>query len=437
MTDHPTPSTSPNPPDKAPAKSRPAPKTNVKRTALADGGGIKGQIERHRALKQHWSEQYHKGLKNPRLQFKDEYALGKEYGVHRRTILNDVAYFQDREDLPVDFIESRGGFGYLEEVKPIAGDEFTRGEYLALWLSVKSFEAWGGLPHQKRMPTILRKLKASGASLDADQLRAMRKDITFKAGGFQAPVDQGTFETVLQSLLKKEQLSFGYLSLDQRRALRQGKSAAPSPGSSHPRILSETPELRRVLPLHLLCWDYAWYLFAWDPMRNDIRTFALGRMSNAALTGEHFDKPPVTFDLRKELEKSFGITRGGKAVDVHLRFKRRAVPLIIERLWHPSQQMFENEDGTLDLTMKVAIVPELVRWVQSWGDDIAVLAPTSLDDTVLEACRKRIAESARRRGLQALNRENQNSPRPQLAQGTSTAADGTLDLSMRVANVPE
>ena len=119
----------------------------------------------------------------------------------------------------------------------------------------------------------------------------------------------------------------------------------------------------------------------------------------AVAANEHFDKAPVAFDLRKELEKSFGITRGGKPVDVHLRFKRRAVPLIIERLWHPSQQMFENEDGTLDLTMHVAIVPELVRWVQSWGDDIAVLAPTSLDDTVLEACRKRIEESALRRAI--------------------------------------
>jgi predicted DNA-binding transcriptional regulator YafY len=373
---------------------RPAPKPHVKRRALADGGGIKGQLERHQDLKQHWSEQYYKGLRNPKLPFKDEHALAAEYGVTSRTILNDVAYFQNREELPVDFIESRGGFGYLEEVKSFSGDEFTRGEYLALWLSVKSFEAWGGLPHQKRMPTILRKLKASGAAMDPAQLRAMRQSVTFKAGGFQAPVDQEIFETVLQALLKKEKLQFGYLSLDQRRALRE--QPASSTASA---VIPKTPEVRCVLPLHLLCWDYAWYLFAWDPARKDIRTFALGRMSGATLTGKQFDKVPVKFDLRKELEQSFGITRGGKSVPVHLRFQPRAVPLIVERLWHPSQEMIENEDGTLDLTMKVAIVPELVRWVQSWGADIAILEPTSLDDLVLDACRKRLEEAARRRGL--------------------------------------
>ena len=394
MNDLPSPSAAPAHPEAPPVRKRPAPKPQVVRRALADGGGTKGQLERHQALKQHWSEQFYKGLKNPKLPFKDEHALGAEYGVNPRTIINDVRFFQDREGLPVDFIKSRGGFGYLEEVKSFSGDEFTRGEYLALWLSVKSFEAWGGLPHQKRMPTILRKLKSSGASMDSAQLRAMRQNITFKAGGFQAPVDQEIFETVLQALLKKEELRFGYLSLEQRRALRE-KSASSAPSA----VIPNAPELRRVLPLHLLCWDYAWYLFAWDPARKDIRTFALGRMSEAALTGKHFDKVPVKFDLRKELEQSFGITRGGKPVHVHLRFQPRAVPLIVERLWHPTQVMIENEDGTLDLTMKVAIVPELVRWVQSWGADIAILEPTSLDDLVLDACRKRLEEAARRRGL--------------------------------------
>jgi hypothetical protein len=52
-------------------------------------------------------------------------------------------------------------------------------------------------------------------------------------------------------------------------------------------------------------------------------------------------------------------------VRVHLRYEKRAIPLVIERLWHPSQEMIENEDGTLDLTMQVAVVPELVRWCRA------------------------------------------------------------------------
>ena len=94
------------------------------------------------------------------------------------------------------------------------------------------------------------------------------------------------------------------------------------------------------------------------------------------------------------------MTGGGKAVDVHLRFGPIAVPLIIERLWHPTQKMIENEGGTLDLTMRVAIMPELVRWVLSSGDDCEVLAPMALDDMVLEKhlrCWEKGAERRKRK----------------------------------------
>ena len=43
-----------------------------------------------------------------------------------------------------------------------------------------------------------------------------------------------------------------------------------------------------------------------------------------------------------------------------------------------------------------AVVPELVRWVQSWGADVDVLAPTSLDDTVLAEARRILEKAARR-----------------------------------------
>jgi predicted DNA-binding transcriptional regulator YafY len=377
--------------------------------------------------------------------------LGADFGVNEKTIRTDIHYLRSAESLPIDEIRERGGWGFTEEVKAFDGDEFTRGEYLALWLSVQSLEAWGGLPQQKKMPSLMRKLKATAAEMDPDQLNRMRRYVTFKAGGFQAPVEQGVFDTVMRALLRREELAFGYVSLTRQREqiqLHEGNSAAGTdgqlvlPGAAAPALRAAlragdvaplhstsnaqvgaskgktaraafdpsasvlswaagagvTPEPRRVQPLHLLCWEYAWYLFAWDYERNDIRTFALGRMSGAEATGVPFE-PAVKFDLRKELSKSFGITRGKKAVRVHLRFQPRAIPLVIERLWLPSQCMIENEDGTLDLTMDVAVTPELTRWVQSWGADCAVLAPESLDDEVLKEARKKLEEAARRRGI--------------------------------------
>jgi hypothetical protein len=78
------------------------------------------------------------------------------------------------------------------------------------------------LPQQKTMPGILRKLKATAAALDPEQLKRMRGCITFKAGGFQAPLEQGIFDTVLRALLEREELTFGYVSLTRRRENTRG-----------------------------------------------------------------------------------------------------------------------------------------------------------------------------------------------------------------------
>jgi proteasome accessory factor B len=382
------------------------------RVSAVNGGGTARQSERRRELRELFAVEYYKALRNPELRFKGPHELGADYRVSEKTIREDIKYLRLAEGLPVDHIDARGGYGFTEEVKALPGDEFTRGEYLALWMSVQSFEAWGGLPQQKKMPGIMRKLKAAGASMAPEQLKCMRERVTFKAGGFQAPVEQEVFDTVLAAVLERRELCFGYASLSKRREVLEGQAQEGNRGGHAERggrggkktavlvnsaLVPVEPEARRVQPLHLLCWEYAWYLFAWDPARDDIRTFALGRMSGVTGTETHFT-PEVKFNLRKELAKSFGITRGGKEVTVHLRFRKRAIPLVIERLWHASQEMIENEDGTLDLVMRLAVVPELVRWVNSWGRDVSVLAPTSLDDEVLEDARLRLEDGARRRG---------------------------------------
>ena len=43
---------------------------------------------------------------------------------------------------------------------------------------------------------------------------------------------------------------------------------------------------------------------------------------------------------------------------IHLRFVPAAIPLIVERLRHPTLEMALIEDGLLDLTMAVAVGPE-------------------------------------------------------------------------------
>ena len=76
-----------------------------------------------------------------------------------------------------------------------------------------------------------------------------------------------------------------------------------------------------------------------------------------------------------------------------------AIPLIVERLWHPTQKMVLNEDGTLDLTMAVAICPELIRLVAGWREDVQVLSPMSLDKAPITGSAESLRRTAARLGV--------------------------------------
>lgn len=317
-------------------------------------------------------------------------------GVNERTVRRDIKALNLRQDLPVDHIEARNGYGLTEEIASFPAEEFSRSDYFSLWMSVQAFQAWGGLPYQKRLPGLMRKLRSTSQAVSAAELKRMKECVTFKAGGFQAPLDPAIFETVIEALMREEELEFDYQTLEARRAGSPTIKSAKGAAAYGTEIAVDEVGRRRVQPFHALCWDYAWYLFAYDYARKDIRTFAIGRMLNAENPGKRFE-PARPFDLEAELEKSFGIRRGGKVENVHLRFYPSAVPLVIERLWHPSQELTIFPDKTLEMTMRVAVCPELIRWVRGWGPDVEVLAPSSLDSVVVNGARA-IVRRAEARG---------------------------------------
>jgi predicted DNA-binding transcriptional regulator YafY len=373
------------------------------------------QHERFHGIHAHLKRQYPLGLKNPKLPFIREEELAEEFAVTPRTIRTDIFRMQTRLNLPIRrFTERNGGFGYTQEVTHFPLDEFTGGEQKTMVLALHAFDAWAGLPLHKKLPRIFTKLgTTAGAQAEVDS-RHLKRCVTFKAGGYQAPMNEAVFERVLDAVLQRRELRFPYHSLEVRRA-----DAAQLPKAVHaahklaggagrhrrdPSSLAaqlaalHAAEMRHVQPLHLLCWQYAWYLFAWDYDRQGIRTFALGRMTSVEDTGTLF-KPAVQFNLRKELEHSFGITRAKAPENIHLRFVPEAIPLIVERLWHPTQKLVLNEDGTLDLTMAVAVCPELIRWVAGWREDVQVLSPTTLDEALITGSAEFLRRTAARLGV--------------------------------------
>jgi predicted DNA-binding transcriptional regulator YafY len=75
---------------------------------------------------------------------------------------------------------------------------------------------------------------------------------------------------------------------------------------------------------------------------------------------------------------------------VRVRYSGMSAKLVSERTCHGMQSMFENADGTVDLTLKTVIAPELKRFVLGNGSEADVLKPREFRDQLLEEAEKMV-----------------------------------------------
>jgi len=127
------------------------------------------------------------------------------------------------------------------------------------------------------------------------------------------------------------------------------------------------------------------YVIGHDHLTGELRTFAVDRILDLALTDTHFELPEG-FDFDAHVAASFGVVSETPR-RVRIRFAPRWRNLVEERVWHPSQKLEEAADGRLELQMEVGGETELARWVLSFGAGAEVLEPASLRQRVLEELR--------------------------------------------------
>lgn len=284
-------------------------------------------------------------------------SLGKAMEVSAKTIQRDIEYMRDQLDLPIEYDGTRHGYFYCRPVTSFPTIPATEGEVLALFVAQKALEQYRGTPFEQPLAQAFGKLSQvlqDEISVDLGELTAA---LSFRHTG-QANTSLEIFQKVTQALMHSRELSFSYKKLQGARA-----------------------EKRRVQPYHLGSIDGQWYLFAHDLARKDIRTFVLGRIRSVPELGKKFAKPE-DFSLVELLMSSFGVFTGEGSFRVRIAFDEFSAQLIRERTWHPSQEIRERGDGTLELQLQLDSLEEIERWVLSWGGHAKVLAPRQLQQRV-------------------------------------------------------
>jgi len=137
----------------------------------------------------------------------------------------------------------------------------------------------------------------------------------------------------------------------------------------------------KIDPLHFFEKDGGLYILVNTTTFGEIRTLAVERIQELKETGSLFDYPK---DLNAEelLASAFDIVYGDP-IKVKIWFSADQARYIKERQWSQTQDIEDQEDGSIILTMETSGWWDIKRWVLSYGSAAKVLEPEALKKEIL------------------------------------------------------
>jgi len=108
----------------------------------------------------------------------------------------------------------------------------------------------------------------------------------------------------------------------------------------------------------------------------DYRLFSLANIEKIEILQASFERKK-DFALQKFAERSFGVFQE-KPFDVVWRFSAKAAPDARQFVFHPTQTMESQSDGSLIVRFRAGGALEMSWHLVTWGNEVEVLEPTKL-----------------------------------------------------------
>lgn len=145
----------------------------------------------------------------------------------------------------------------------------------------------------------------------------------------------------------------------------------------------EADEVKLQLHPYRLCLvKQAWYLIARPAGEQVPRTFRTARFKVLRMLDTN-SEIPEGFDLRGYFGNAWAVYRGDRSFEVEITFTKEAASTVIEGIWHHTQRVHKNKDGSVTLTFQVDGLNEIVRWILGWGSRARVIQPPELRDMIV------------------------------------------------------
>lgn len=287
--------------------------------------------------------------------------LAAALGCHSRTVYRDLDALQ-AAGFPVctERADGHSRWQFMEGARHPLPLPLSLTEMMALYFSRGVLGSLRHTPFHAAIESLLQKVEATLPTTHRDDLSAFERRLTVNPGPHRHREPQDpVFDGLNRCMAARCYARMAYFTMSRQAHTR-----------------------RKIAPLRLWFFDGTFYLIAYCTARRDIRIFALDRIQDLEVTTEPFELPPH-LEPDRALEASFGVFRGAP-VNVRVVFAAPVAGYIRERIWHPSQRLSDQDDGSVVFEAQVAGTEEIKHWILRWGKHARVLAPAGLQAAVRE-----------------------------------------------------
>lgn len=132
-----------------------------------------------------------------------------------------------------------------------------------------------------------------------------------------------------------------------------------------------------------------WYIMAKDSKDNNIKSFALDRLTNLEITNQPYQYPD-NYSIEQSYRYCFGIISPNdeEPQAIILSFDPFQGKYIKTLPLHETQQVLLDNDEELKIKLKLCLTLDLVMELLSFGDNMKVIEPKSLADQIKQAHEK-------------------------------------------------
>lgn len=270
-----------------------------------------------------------------------------QFGISRSQFYKDKTALAE---LGFQFEYRKGaGFCVVEDrLAPITG--LTLSDRVTLLFALENLCASGDGVLAAKAVEIGRKLVGGLDSPFSEQLlQCFDNEVTRKAYGVQPVI----FERLVEAIRERRRIRILYC--------RSG---------------TWTESWRLVDPRRIYMRERTLYLYARtvDETPPAWKVFRISRIRVIEPTGITFRPSPDEDDGFRERQKNaFSAFLGDCAKKVTVRFTGEVIPYIKEKLWHHSQRLEDQADGSLLFTVCVAEPEEVVRWSRQFGKNAEIV----------------------------------------------------------------